>query len=110
MNKNIADVASDMGIGYFDLTEDVSTTEYVKSKKSKKKDHAEKPARSLTQAGRNALKRQQQSLSHDLEHQNLSLVLQTPEQHLQLLLGTLLGTSVPFSLSSSVCRRRFASL
>ena len=34
MNKNIADVASDMGIGYFDLTEDVSTTEYVKSKKS----------------------------------------------------------------------------
>ena len=34
VNKNIADVASDMGIGYFDLTEDVSTTEYVKSKKS----------------------------------------------------------------------------
>ena len=33
VNKNIADVASDMGIGYFDLTEDVSTTEYVKSKK-----------------------------------------------------------------------------
>ena len=34
VNKNIADVASDMGIGYFDLTEDVSTTKYVKSKKS----------------------------------------------------------------------------
>ena len=35
VNKNIASVASDRGIAYFDLTEDVETTEYIRSLKSK---------------------------------------------------------------------------
>ena len=34
-NKNIAQVASEENIGYFDLTEDVETTDFVKSLKSK---------------------------------------------------------------------------
>ena len=34
VNKNIAQVASEEGIGYFDLTEDVETTDFVKSLKS----------------------------------------------------------------------------
>ncbi|GIR02964.1 MAG: hypothetical protein CM15mP12_4950 [Gammaproteobacteria bacterium] len=34
VNKTIAKVAADTGIGYFDLTEDVATTEYVKTLKS----------------------------------------------------------------------------
>ena len=33
VNKTIAKVAADTGIGYFDLTEDVETTEFVKSLK-----------------------------------------------------------------------------
>ena len=35
VNKNIAKVAADFGIAYFDLTEDVETTEYIKTLKSK---------------------------------------------------------------------------
>ena len=31
VNKTIAKVAADMGIGYLDLTEDVATTDYVKT-------------------------------------------------------------------------------
>ncbi len=34
VNKNIAQVASEESIGYFDLTEDVETTDFVKSLKS----------------------------------------------------------------------------
>ena len=34
VNKNIATVSADTGIGYFDLTEDVETTEYIRSLKS----------------------------------------------------------------------------
>ena len=34
VNKNIAEVASEESIGYFDLTEDVETTDFVKSLKS----------------------------------------------------------------------------
>ena len=30
VNKNIASVASERGIAYFDLTEDVETTEYIR--------------------------------------------------------------------------------
>tara|TARA_X000000368_G_scaffold70919_1_gene51523 strand:- start:335 stop:1342 length:1008 start_codon:yes stop_codon:yes gene_type:complete len=35
VNKNIAKVAADFGIAYFDLTEDVETTEYIKTLESK---------------------------------------------------------------------------
>ena len=35
VNKNIAKIASQEGIGYFDLTEDVETTEFIKSLESK---------------------------------------------------------------------------
>jgi len=35
VNKNIAKVAADFGIAYFDLTEDVETTEYIKALESK---------------------------------------------------------------------------
>ena len=35
VNKNIAKVAADFGIAYFDLTEDVETTEYIKKLESK---------------------------------------------------------------------------
>ena len=31
INKNIGTVAAEMGIGYFDLTEDVETTEFIRS-------------------------------------------------------------------------------
>ena len=34
VNKNIAKVASEKGIGYFDLTEDVETTEFIQSLES----------------------------------------------------------------------------
>jgi len=34
VNKNIAQVAADESIGYFDLTEDVETTEYIRNLKS----------------------------------------------------------------------------
>ena len=34
VNKNIAKVAADFGIAYFDLTEDVETTEYIKTLES----------------------------------------------------------------------------
>jgi saccharopine dehydrogenase-like NADP-dependent oxidoreductase len=34
VNKTVAKVASEEGIGYFDLTEDVDTTEFIKSLKS----------------------------------------------------------------------------
>ena len=34
VNKNIASVAAENGIAYFDLTEDVETTEYIRSLKS----------------------------------------------------------------------------
>ena len=34
VNKNIASVSAEEGIGYFDLTEDVETTEYIRSLKS----------------------------------------------------------------------------
>ena len=34
VNKTVAKAASEEGIGYFDLTEDVDTTEYIKSLKS----------------------------------------------------------------------------
>ena len=36
VNKTVAKVASEENIGYFDLTEDVDTTEYIKSLKSSK--------------------------------------------------------------------------
>ena len=35
INKNIATVAAEMGIGYFDLTEDVETTEFIRTLNSK---------------------------------------------------------------------------
>ena len=35
INKNIGIVAAEMSIGYFDLTEDVETTEFIRSIKSK---------------------------------------------------------------------------
>ena len=35
VNKNIATVAAEEGIGYFDLTEDVETTDFIKTLKSK---------------------------------------------------------------------------
>ena len=35
VNKNIAKVAADYGIGYFDLTEDVETTQYIRTLESK---------------------------------------------------------------------------
>ena len=31
INQNIGTIASEMGIGYFDLTEDVETTEFIRS-------------------------------------------------------------------------------
>ena len=34
VNKNIASISAEEGIGYFDLTEDVETTEYIRSLKS----------------------------------------------------------------------------
>ena len=35
INKNIATVAAEMGIGFFDLTEDVETTEFIRTLNSK---------------------------------------------------------------------------
>ena len=35
INKNIGTVAAEMGIGYFDLTEDVETTAFIRSIKTK---------------------------------------------------------------------------
>ena len=35
VNKNIATVAAEEGIAYFDLTEDVETTDFIKTLKSK---------------------------------------------------------------------------